>query len=129
MTGKSMGGDTLREVMLMPSFEQPARTQIDLAAPAQDLSGNSTDAGTFAAEMGISADLERVLSFTRQLFPRVTAVFRAEDPEISGDAYLVFKVEMDADVDEIVAKEVRWHENLLRTVRRPYLFRLCADLQ
>ncbi len=71
--------------------------------------------------------VERVLAFTREIFPGEIRVYAAEDPEIPGDRYHVFEVTTKGDVDELPAWDDQWHRRLCQLPDRiPGRYRLCV---
>ena len=70
----------------------------------------------------------QVADFTRKLFPGKLIVETGVDPEIKDDVCLIFQVEAEGSVEEIVALDGRWHQCLLPVAPKwPGLFRLSID--
>lgn len=60
-------------------------------------------------------ELDQILAFTRRLFPVDIKVTEREDPEIDGHRYFALEVELDGGVEELVAWNLHWHEELTRS--------------
>lgn len=57
----------------------------------------------------ISAELQRMLETTRGLFGDGVQLVLEQDPEVPSDTQLVFEVTTRGDVDQVLAKEDKWH--------------------
>ncbi len=86
---------------------------------------------TVAGQLGVRAELARVIAMTESVFPE--AAWRVEiddDPEVTDDRHLAIVVRTDfSSVEELVASQWRWHEQLFACCPAPLapIFRLSTE--
>jgi hypothetical protein len=76
----------------------------------------------FAERNGIGPYLMPVLAMTRRMFPQASAVdlMIDEDPEIPGDAHLLFRVSLPClDAAQYATSKFKWSEELFRICPSP----------
>lgn len=72
----------------------------------------------------------QVADFTATLFPGEIAVAIKNDPEASDDLYFVFRVAVNGNLDDLMARSREWHLATRETARRwSDLFCLSFDVR
>lgn len=104
--------------------------ETESASDTGTIGNSSVVVGAVAAQRQTREDLERVVGFTKEIFPGELEIREEDDPEIPGVGYVVLSVTAQGSVEEVVARNDRWHRELRgSSLRRPELFRLSIDAQ
>ncbi len=102
-----------------------------LATSFSDLTCDSTEINVFAMQLGIRAELPRVIAMTRGLFPGDAIRVEIDDgPEVPSDRHLAIVVRSTVEsVDQLVATQWKWHERLFECCPAPLTshFRLSTE--
>ncbi|HVA51453.1 MAG TPA: hypothetical protein VNH11_34240 [Pirellulales bacterium] len=109
----------------MSTYHQP----VNIDAPLF-LSAPHCDVRSFASAKGIEAELETMLSGTREIFGDSFRVVLEEDAGIENDVHLVFEVKTSGEVDDVLLREDRWHDRCVTLAPKAApLLRLFVDIQ
>src|SRR5579864_589020 len=79
------------------------------------------DVVEFARAQGVEQYLRPLIEWAREVYPSATrfAVFTEDDPEIANDRHIVFELDVPLTVEEALAADRRWREDLFRIVPAP----------
>ncbi len=91
----------------------------------------SSEIDVLAEQLGVRAELPRVIAMTQAVFPGdAIRVEIDDDPEVPTDRHLAIVVRSTvASVDQLVETQWRWHEQLFRCCPAPLtsIFRLATE--
>ena len=91
----------------------------------------SSEAVSLAEQLGVRAELPRVIAMTQAVFPGdVVRVEIDDDPEVADDRHLAIVVQASLEsVDQLVATQWKWHEQLFGCCPAPLaaVFRLATE--
>lgn len=91
----------------------------------------SSEIDALAEQLGVRAELTRVIAMTQAVFPGdAVRIEIDDDPEVSEDRHLAIVVRSTvASVDQLVATQWRWHEQLFGCCPAPLtpVFRLATE--
>lgn len=78
--------------------------------------------------LGVAGYLEEVRRFTAELFPGPMRITAAQDPDITDDCHIVFRVQASGEIRHILDRQDAWHRRLLSCTRpRSDAFRISID--
>lgn len=93
--------------------------------------GVSPEIDAIAEQLGVRNELPRVIAMTQMVFPGTPwRVQIDDDPELPEDRHLAIVVQTQIpNVDELVATQWRWHEQLFACCPAPLvpIFRLSTE--
>ncbi len=91
----------------------------------------SSEIDALAEQLGVRAELLRVIAMTQAVFPGdAVRIEIDDDPEVPEDRHLAIVVRSTvATVDQLVATQWRWHEQLFGCCPAPLtpVFRLATE--
>ena len=91
----------------------------------------SSEVVSVAEQLGVRAELPRVIAMTQAVFPGdAVRVEIDDDPEVADDRHLAIVVRATVDsVDQLVATQWKWHEQLFGCCPAPLasIFRLATE--
>ena len=91
----------------------------------------SSEVVSVADQLGVRAELPRVIAMTQSVFPGDSVrVEIDDDPEVPNDRHLAIVVRATVDsVDQLVATQWKWHEQLFGCCPAPLasIFRLATE--
>ncbi len=91
----------------------------------------SSEIDVLAGQLGVRAELPRVIAMTQAVFPGdAMRIEIDDDPEVPEDRHLVIVVRSTVvSVDQLVATQWRWHEQLFGCCPAPLtpVFRLATE--
>ena len=103
---------------------------MSIASPSNPLCV-SHEVDVLAEQLGVRAELPRVIAMTQAVFPGdAVRVEIDDDPEVSEDSHLAIVVRSTvASVDQLVATQWQWHEQLFGCCPAPLttVFRLATE--
>ena len=93
--------------------------------------GISSEVVSLAEQLGVRAELPRVIAMTQAVFPGDAVRVEIDgDPEVADDRHLAIVVRATVDsVDQLVATQWKWHEQLFGCCPAPLasIFRLATE--
>ncbi len=91
----------------------------------------SSEVASLAEQLGVRAELPRVVAMTQAVFPGdAVRVEIDDDPEVPDDRHLAIVVRASLEsVDQLVATQWKWHEQLFGCCPAPLasIFRLATE--